>query len=181
MPASQLYFIALVCPEPLQGEITAIKNYFLEKYNCKVALKSPAHITLIPPFALNRHNEHELIEYLLEFKINISNISITINGFGHFDKRTIFLHPESNDAVNQLQFNLHNYLKQKLFHNKSNSHFSPHITVANRDIKPNDFDEAWEIFKDKEFKATFKVEQFALLKLIDKKWKVIAEFSWEEL
>ncbi len=176
----QLYFIAIVCPEPLQSEITAIKNYFFEKYNCIVALKSPAHISLIPPFELKHHSEDELIPYLQNFKIDIPEIKITLNDFGHFQKRTVFIDIEKSDAMFQLQLALQHHLKQYLLHLKNQSHFRPHITVANRDIKPNEFDEAWSIFREKKFSNSFQCRQFVLLKLTEKKWHAIAEFNWKE-
>ena len=46
----QMYFNALVLPEQLDKKILTYKSWMADKYNCKVGLKSPAHITIVPPF-----------------------------------------------------------------------------------------------------------------------------------
>ena len=78
MQTKQLYFIELVCPEPLQGEITAIKNYFFEKYNCKAALESPAHAILIPPLELKYISKDDFAPKTTGFYISIKN-NLTVN------------------------------------------------------------------------------------------------------
>jgi 2'-5' RNA ligase len=55
-----MYFIALVLPAYLNDKILVWKNFMQERYNCKVGLKSPAHITLIPPFWMEENKEAAL-------------------------------------------------------------------------------------------------------------------------
>ncbi len=178
MNSQQLYFIAIICPEPYQTEITAIKNYFFDKYNCTVALKSPAHITLIPPFTLKQTTEDNLLQYLNIFKISLPELHISLDGFGRFDKRTLFLKPQTNESLFRLQETLLQYLIQKLPFLKPAKVFHPHVTVANRDLTREAFDAEWPHFKDRQFKADFTVTNFALLKLTERKWQVIAIVDW---
>ena len=58
--AKSLYFIAIVPEEPLLGRINTIKAEVAQKYKTKASLKSPAHITLFPPFMWPKENEKEL-------------------------------------------------------------------------------------------------------------------------
>ena len=44
-----MYFIALVASDEINQQVLKWKLMMKEKYKCEVALKSPAHITLIPP------------------------------------------------------------------------------------------------------------------------------------
>lgn len=180
MNSHQLYFIAIICPEPFQTEITAIKNYFFDKYNCTVALKSPAHITLIPPFTLKHITEDNLLQYLNMFKINLPELLIELNGFGRFDKRTLFIKPQTNESLFRLQVTLQQYLIQKLPYLKTAGIFHPHVTIANRDLTRESFDAEWPDFKDRQFIADFTVAAFALLKLVEKKWQVIATINWRQ-
>ena len=55
----QMYFVAIVLPSHLNEKLLAYKQLMLEKYNCKVALKSPAHITLVPPFWMEEEKEQQ--------------------------------------------------------------------------------------------------------------------------
>lgn len=171
----QLYFIAVVCTEPLQTEITILKNYFLDNYNCKVALKSPPHITLIPPFELKEITEQNLVNLIEAFQDDATAFNIYLNGFGHFDKRTIFIQLNENTNLNRLQSLLQIYLIEKLKLLKTHAHFHPHVSIVNRDIKPEDFDWEWKNFKEKIFVGDFYCDAFALLKLVEGKWKVILQ------
>ena len=53
--------------------------------------------------------------------------------------------------------------------------FHPHVTIANRDIKPGDFIKAWDHFKRQHFDEQFEASAISLLKLNPGKWNVIAE------
>ena len=55
-----MYFIAIVLPEELNQKILSFKQYMFEKYKCEVGLRSPAHITLIPPYWMNEDLENQL-------------------------------------------------------------------------------------------------------------------------
>ncbi|MGZ3924768.1 MAG: hypothetical protein ACXVBJ_13435, partial [Flavisolibacter sp.] len=57
----QMYFIAIVLPPRLNEKVLKYKTMMLEKYNCKVGLKSPAHITLVPPFWMEEEKEGRLV------------------------------------------------------------------------------------------------------------------------
>ena len=45
-----MYYIAVAAPEEINKQALKWKQYMKDVYGCVVALKSPAHITLIPPF-----------------------------------------------------------------------------------------------------------------------------------
>ena len=45
-----LFFIAIMPNKELEEEVYAFKKYMASHFGAQHALKSPAHITLIPPF-----------------------------------------------------------------------------------------------------------------------------------
>jgi 2'-5' RNA ligase len=60
MPASkdfQLYFIALIPPEPFFSEVLGLKNEVKDRFNSKAALNSPPHVTLHMPFRFKERND----------------------------------------------------------------------------------------------------------------------------
>ena len=65
-----LYYIAIVVPEPLQSEITAFKTAIHQRFGAKSALKSPAHITLFPPFRWEISNEKTLKTAIDDFSFS---------------------------------------------------------------------------------------------------------------
>jgi 2'-5' RNA ligase len=46
----KMYFVAILAPEKINADALKWKLYFREKFGCRAALHSPAHITLVPPF-----------------------------------------------------------------------------------------------------------------------------------
>ena len=55
--------------------------------------------------------------------------------------------------------------------------FHPHVTIANRDIDNNQFQEAWNYFKEKEFHSVTFENRISLLKHEGNNWQVIRDFQ----
>jgi len=176
-----MYFVALVLPSTLNEKILVYKNMMHEKYDCSVALKSPAHITLVPPFWMEEEKEKQLTRDI--DKVNMEPFSITTNDFSAFKPRTIFIAPALNDTLNQLKklsddiFNNNNQYKIKI----DTRHFHPHITIATRDLHKKDFAEAWPYFEGKEFKEEWIVNGISLLRHNKKNWDVIYTSQFQNL
>lgn len=172
------YFIAIVPPEPVFSEVEKVKLDISQKYNNKSSLRSPSHITLHMPFEIKETKEELLIQTISEFNFSPS-FSIQLNGFGCFEPKVIFIGVEKNETLNTLQ-------NQLVFHVKSNLNifnqyedkrgFHPHVTIAFRDLKKQDFYLANEEYKSKKFNAEFKVNSFFLLKHTGKIWLPHKEF-----
>lgn len=54
---SSLYFLAVIPPEPVFSEVMAFKKEMSERFSSSRALKSPPHITLLPPVQGNEDFE----------------------------------------------------------------------------------------------------------------------------
>lgn len=52
--------------------------------------------------------------------------------------------------------------------------FHPHMTVGYRDLTFENFQKAWKVYKEKEFKTKFLVNEISLLRH-DGKWTPIAK------
>lgn len=177
---SQMYFLALVCPLNVDEKILQFKYWMRDHFNCTVALKSPAHITLVPPFWHPEKDEPELIGFLRGFSSSILPITINISGFSHFEKRVLYAAISENPPLKGLQAAVTAYFEQfiKVQNQNEGRNFHPHITIANRDMKKGDFDKAWQYFSTKKFTDLFTSDKLSLLKLGEGKWEVIAENKW---
>ncbi len=172
-----MYFVALVCPPALDEKVLRFKNWMKAQFGCVVALRSPGHITLVPPFWLEEWREAELHEALRSFTGNIDEVDISLDGFSHFDKRVLFVQVKDNSPLGELRADVGSHFIE-LFGEiikEDKRPFHPHITIANRDMKPGDFEKAWSHFSQKEFKETFRATTISLLKLKSGKWNVIGE------
>ncbi len=58
-----------------------------------------------------------------------------------------------------------------------NRGYTPHLTLAFRDLKKASFNEAWEEFQDKEYKAGWDVNTVTLLKHNGKEWDPLHEMT----
>ena len=172
-----LYFLAIVLPQDLDFHILQYKEWMLEHYGCKVALKSPAHITLLPPFYLPQEMEKNLLDDLLAIASTISAFTITTQHFSTFNQRTIFIevapNKELNDAKKSVDVFFINKVDYKL--KIDNRPFHPHITIANRDLSKLFFEEAWAYFQEKKFIQSFTADGISLLRHDGNKWDVVAE------
>lgn len=175
-----MYFVALVCPERINEKVVQYKNWMKTRFGCTVALKSPAHITLVAPFWLENEKEYMLIETLRSFHPAIGGFDIRLEGFGHFGKRVLFIDVKENQYLNQLKAEAEKHFQASFpgVINKDDRVFQPHVTIANRDLQFSHFDKAWEYFSTIEFSENFTGVSASLLKLVEGKWVVIGEKSW---
>ncbi len=178
----QKYFIAIVPPEPVLSNITAIKTELFENYESKGALRSPAHITLHMPFSWDDEKEEKLITNLESFQFN-QNINIELKDYSCFEPRVIFISVSENEHLTNLQKNLVQHCKKnlQLFNQADDMRgFRPHITVAFRDLKKPMFYKIWEIYKLKKFQSQFMCHEIYLMKHINDKWEVYKKFEFKK-
>jgi 2'-5' RNA ligase len=172
------YFIAIVAPEEINQQVLEWKQYMLQHFNCKVALRSPAHITLIPPFIMADTMQHELEEVLLEFANEQSSFPIQLKNFAAFKPRVLYVHVQPNSLLNDLQASLEAFLLQhKHFPiKKEDRAFHPHVTIANRDLQKEDFPLAWQYFQQMSYEVSFPAYAISLLRHNGQIWEVANSF-----
>ncbi|WP_224999944.1 RNA 2',3'-cyclic phosphodiesterase [Cesiribacter sp. SM1] len=179
MPVQEnLYFIALVPAEPLRSEAWALKEHMRDTYGSKASLNSPAHITLHMPFELKQNREKAVIASLQELAEGYKSFNIDIDGYGAFPPRVLFLHVVPNATLSRLQSDVHELMKRgfNVFNaDYKKKPFHPHITLAFRDLKKERFKEAWEEYREKEFKADWQVQGLTLLRHDGRQWQELAQ------
>lgn len=170
-----MYYMALVAPEDINAEALKWKQYFQLKYGSSAALRSPAHITLIPPFWMTANMENTLMDAIRLFCEKQKRFQIRLNGFGAFSPRVIYIAVEKNNLLNMVQSSLKNYLlEQRVFPVKNSiQEFHPHITLASRDLRKQSFFDAWKMMEHKKYEAQWEASGISLLRLNPEKWEVI--------
>ncbi len=176
--SKNLYFIAIIPPEPIKSDTQEIKRIFADQYESKGALKSPPHITLHMPFKLKVEKEPELIEKFKLLAAHQQSIEMVLNGFGHFKQRVIYLNVEHNEHLFNLFLEVRKFMKinYNIFNaDYKNRGFHPHLTVAFRDLTKEKFKEAWPFFENRSFHRSFTTQAIALLKHNGTSWDVACE------
>lgn len=175
------YFVAIIPPSPAYEEAQELKELFREKYQSKAALNSPPHVTLHMPFLWKVEKEKKLVSKLDEFSRGRDPIKVCLDNFSSFPPRVIFMSVTESDALNKLQKDLHGFFKRELdiFNaNYRDRPYHPHLTLAFRDLKKQQYHQAWQEFSQREYKAEFMADKIALLKHDGKIWKVLREFPF---
>lgn len=171
----KMYFIAIVAPPEINRKFLTWKSMMRDRYQCQVALRSPAHITLVPPFWLPEEKEQVLKSGLSGFCESQDVFLIEIEDFSCFPPRVIFAEIKKSDALELLFQKLNKYLlsKEEFSIRMNDQPFHPHITIASRDLYKKAFHEAWGLFSEKEYRDHWLATGVSLLRHNQKKWDVI--------
>jgi 2'-5' RNA ligase len=181
MNAEPLFFIALLPPQAIQDHATGVKCHFDQYYDSRHAFKSPPHITLFPPFKWRHERLAILIESLADFATAHPAIPITLDGFGAFPPRVIFIQVDRSNTLLELHQSLLEHLEVSidLSDPKEKSRpYVPHMTVAFRDLTQQNFKLAWEEFKGRSLHFEFAATHLTLLKHNDQRWQIHTEFPF---
>ncbi len=171
----QLYFIGLLPPADIRKEITEFKQYFLEKFGVRHAMKSPPHITLVPPFKWPEANEKQLTSALDRFASNEHNFPVVFENFGSFPPRVIFVDVRKNEPLEILYRKLTEYLSGEwnLLPDKNPGRpYHAHVTIAFKDLMKHQYNEAWPGFRDRKVMYEFTAGGITLLKHSGKQWEI---------
>jgi 2'-5' RNA ligase len=171
----KMYFIAHVLPEHLNQRVLVYKQMMHDKFDCKAGLKSPAHITFVPPFWMEDEKETGLLDDLKEISGPVKPFAITTAGFSAFIPRTIFIDIAINKALIDVKSCTdHYFCNNPHYKIKTEKRaFHPHITIATRDLYKKAFYEAWSLFENKEFTEQWTASGLSLLRHNTQNWEVI--------
>lgn len=182
MPQSDpLFFIALLLPQEVGEEVAGIKKEFADRYNSKYAVRVIPHITLQEPFRLSPDNIPGLVKKLEAFSQHQYPFNLSLDGFGAFnnpERKVIYINVTSEKLLSHLHKNLKHFLRTKMEFSDEllRSKYTPHVTVAYRDLEKEAFEKAWPVFKLRPFKADFPVDSFYLLKHSGGHWQKVSGF-----
>lgn len=171
----QKYFLAIVPEGEIQQSASALKLELKVKLNIKYALKSPAHVTLKMPFSFNESKERILHEQLAAFVASKKPFKIQVGNTGTFGRRVIFWKIKADAELYELQTDIKNFCKRELnlVDELSDRNYHPHMTIAFKDIKERDFEQAKSLIEQSFLDQAMNVNSVELLKRIDGRWVVI--------
>jgi len=180
---NQRLFIALLPPDTIQEEVRQIQYDLRDRYNTQATLKSPPHITLIPPFELASDRLEPLQVELEKFAKTRSPFTINLSGFAAFPPRVIYLNVLPNAILQNLYEDIAATLANNLdIHDPYASRpFVPHMTVGFRDLTPENFELAWAEFRDRQINFNFEAIELTLLEHDEQKWNVLSTFTLQSL
>lgn len=167
-----LYYMAFVCPAEIEEKVSAFKKHMEDRYGCRAASKSPAHITVVPPFRAEDETESQLKDFVSTHNMGIVPTTVQLGGYGQFADRVLYIDVQPNEALSNLEQDcMREFTAQFpsiIFGVKPP--FNPHVTIATRDIPEGKLPEAKTYFEQNHpFEASFEAKELKLFKL-DKGW-----------
>jgi len=181
MQHQNLYFIALLPHDSVSDEITAFRNDFAQHYNSSRALRNMPHITLKAPFKLNANEHDTLLDWFDGIRPDVLPFTVELEDFGSFNNKNnpvIYVKPVMTPPLEKLQKAIitafeNNYPETGIHYVERSFH--PHMTIAYRDLTPEQYERAMDVYRHKKYSASFRAERFFLLQHNGTEWKVIAE------
>lgn len=167
------YFIAYLASKPLAEYHQTLVKELAEKFGLEISGGYfPTHITLKAPFDID--NVTAIKDELGNFASVHYAPSFTIQNFGHFDRKVIFLNVSLNEILSTVTWDLQNMLMQtlNLSWGKHEPLMASHVTVAKK-IDTTKFDVIWNHLMQKDvpsFDLSF--DNIALLRLEKDVWVV---------
>lgn len=166
-----MYFIAVVPHKKLRKKAKVYSRDFAERFYSLGSYKNFPHITLIRPFPFDESQENILVDKFSEMALKTTTFNVNLKDFGCFpnkDNPVIFIKPENKGELQKLydevqtKMNFHSYGK-----------LNPHLTVAYKDLSPENFQKAWKEYKTKTFEDSFLVDKICLFKHFNGKWNLL--------
>lgn len=180
MAKERLYFIAILPPDDVGKRVQAVKKEFVDNYDSSEAYDKPPHFTLHPPFKVPEESEEVIVPQLVFFAESQEPFQVQLSGFNHFRNDVIYIDVKNPTPMQNLHTDLQEYLQNEMgFSDRTgNNPFTPHMTVASRDLTAENFKRAWAEFKDRSFDYSFQVDSIFLLKHDYQRWQPFYEFNF---
>lgn len=151
-----------------------------QRFGARYALKLPAHITILIPFKMEEELEPALNKAIGGVCAEVTPFIIKLDGFGSFPPRVIFVRIAEHRDLQQLHKKLAAAVGGVVpLAGKKKEEMHPHITIASRDLKKENFMDAWNQFRDRVYRAEFMAEKIALFKHNGRSWNAFREFGFE--
>ncbi|PJJ60231.1 2'-5' RNA ligase family protein [Hymenobacter chitinivorans] len=177
-PPSSLYLLALLPPEPVFSQVWALKQEVHQRTGSRNAVRLPPHITLIPPLRQPATFEAAAAQTLTEFAGSQSTFSVGLRDFRWFGNRTLYVHVEPAEAVKAFHAALTEWCAGHLPQvPRETRPFTPHMTLATRDLPPAAVPELRPLFQARHYEACFEVHSLVLFRHDGRQWQNIREFA----
>lgn len=177
-PQPALYLLATLPPEPVFAEVWALKQEVHRRTGSRNAVRLPPHITLLPPFRLvPAEFEPRALPVLAAFAAAQPPVAVSLRDFAWFDDRTLFVRVVQADELRRLYDALMARCRAALPEiPREKRPFTPHMTLATRDLPPAQVPALRADFAVRPYAATFPVTALTLFRHDGRQWQPVQEF-----
>lgn len=174
---SQTHFIGIPVTGDLARFLASCRSWMGERFGCKSGFTTPFHVTLVPPFRLvDDESIQALAETLEAYASEAGPFASRVSGFGSFGEKTVFARVIPSTRWDSLRDGLYAELSRALpgALRKDARPFTPHATIANRDIPPGAVARALEYLGGLGLEEDLAVDSLALYERRGGVWELAA-------
>lgn len=177
--ATAEYLLVIEPHEALRNEISELKKYFAETYDCPAAAIGKPNITLA------RFQQFEMIEQRIVHRLQLiatahNSFMVELHDFGSFPTHSIFINVTTKTQIVELVKALRPMQHLLKIDKERKPHFitEPYITIA-RKLLPWQYEKGWLELSNTHFSGKFIATDLLLLRKRDgeKKFEMIRRFE----
>lgn len=179
--SQQTHFVGVLLPDDLTGTLEDCRRYMNEAYGCRSGHGTPIHVTLVPPFRLQEQYSTQDLADAIERGASGAGLGFEgkIQNFDAFGDRTIFAKVAADERWTKLRDAT---LKAILnacpaCTKKDGRPFTPHATVANRDIPAGVVTTALAAMNEMNLFEEFPVDNITIFERKGKRWVAAATLA----
>ncbi|MDB5268188.1 MAG: 2-5 ligase family protein [Hymenobacter sp.] len=173
-----LYLVALLPPEPVFSQTWELKQEVHRLTGSRNAVRLPPHITLIPPLRQPAAFEVAATAALAAFAATQASFQVGLNGFAWFGSRTLLVRVSESEALQAFHAALMDWCRTHLPEvAPENRPFTPHLTLATRDLPPAQVPALQKQFAARSYAGTFAVRNITLFRHDGQQWQPRATFE----
>lgn len=167
-----LYLVAVLPPEPVFAQIWALKQEVHNLTGSRNAVRLPPHITLIPPIRQPDEFEAKCAATLTDFAATQTAFAVGLQDFAWFGNRTLFVHVSEAEPIKAFHAALTDWCATHLPEvPREKRPFTPHLTLATRDLPAAQVPELRQLFAARSYAATFPVQTLTLFRHDGRQWQ----------
>ena len=176
-----LKLIAILLPKDISDAVKREQQYIADHWGPSHALRTPPHITIIPPLAVNANSFNAIKRIGVEIASQCKPFTIRLHGFGAFKPRVVYINPIIPPDMQQLHRGWRDAIEAEmpqLLDRYPDRPYHPHLTLAHRDVYPDQFQSIWRHYHDKPFDTSFEVSSCWILHHGRNGWEPEIEFAF---
>jgi len=177
---SARFFVALMLPPAVETYANSVIAELGDRYRTGTAKAAP-HITLQPPFLWDTEAKsiEALCQELRAIAATHRPVSIHLDGFGAFRPRVLYINVGKTESLLNLQTGVAQHLEHQLniVDPKANRGYSPHVTVASRNLSPALFRRIWAELQNRPVQFEFRCDRLTLLEY-NEKWYTHSAYAF---
>lgn len=173
------FFVALMLPQEADDFARQVIRDLKTQYRTRTAKAAP-HITLQAPFRWPIAEVDRLEEAIAHVATTLPPIPVHLTGFGSFPPRVIYIDVEKTAELLQAQTQLTQYLQtqpQAIELKPERRTFSPHVTVASRNMNRKIFKIIWQELREQPADFQYVCDRLTLLIYNAEGWSIYREFE----